>query len=150
MLKTMPLLPHWCVVNPMPAIYDTESATAIEQTAKLYKAVQEMINSYNEFVNEVNPVIEEYFNSVNQNIEEFEQRITKICHDYIKTMDMKISHQDKVINEAVTYMKDNLVKNCTEIVNSAIQNGEIYITHSYDEGLKKLTLYINKSGEGVN
>lgn len=125
MLKTMTLLPHWCVVNPMPAIYDTESATTIEQTAKLYKAVQEMISSYNDFVNEVNPVIEGYFNSVNQNIEEFEERITKICHDYIKTMDMHIAHQDKVINDSVVYIKNNMDRIIYESLLEMKENGSL-------------------------
>lgn len=44
----MEKLPHWVLTDKNPAFYDTESATAIEQTAKLYGAVNELIEDFNQ------------------------------------------------------------------------------------------------------
>lgn len=45
-------LPHWVVNDNRPAFYDTESATAIEQTAKLYGAMSEVIDEVNKKIEE--------------------------------------------------------------------------------------------------
>ena len=48
----LPLLPKWVLTNKLPAFYDMESGTAIEQTAKIYGAMQGMIKDYEKFAEE--------------------------------------------------------------------------------------------------
>ena len=50
----MQLLPKWTMLRPMPVLYDTESATAIEMVGKVYGAMNELIKEYNSFADEVN------------------------------------------------------------------------------------------------
>lgn len=44
-------LPDWCIANEYPAFYDTESMTVLDQTARLYGKVREMIDFTNDAVN---------------------------------------------------------------------------------------------------
>lgn len=125
MLKRIQLLPHWCVSSKYPAFYDTESATAIEQTAKLYGKIQELIEDYNKFVDEINKHILEFINSVNSDQAEFEERMTKVIHDYLDYMNMRMDAQDKEIRDAVSYMKDNLSQSITQIIAEMKEMGEL-------------------------
>ena len=102
------LLPHWCLSDNDPAFYDTESKTAIEQTASLYMQIKKLIDDYNTFADEVNSQIEEYINSTNKNYDEFKADINKLVHDYIITLDSKIAHQDRVIADALEDLKNTL------------------------------------------
>lgn len=45
----IPLLPEWILTGNSPAFYDSESLTAIQQTARLYGAVRELQQAYNDF-----------------------------------------------------------------------------------------------------
>ena len=42
-------LKQWVLTNVKPCLYDTESVTVIQMVAKLYKTIQELIDSYNDF-----------------------------------------------------------------------------------------------------
>lgn len=119
------LLPHWCLTGTRPAFYDTESATAVEQTAKLYGVINEIIDGYNKTVDELNTTITEFIESTNNDQEEFKEHIDKIVHDYIEMLDEKIKLQDKEIAEAVSFMKDNLSESVNQVVQEMVENGEI-------------------------
>lgn len=127
--KRIPTLPNWVINDIFPAVYDTESATAIEQTAKLYMTVKNMVDDYNKFANEVNKTIEEFITGVNSNQECFEKKITKTIHDYIDYMNSKIASQDKVINDTIVYIKDNLKPAIQEVIEQMKESGE------FDEAL---------------
>ena len=43
-------MPTWVLPNTDPAFYDCESGSAIEQTAKVYYKVNELIKAYNAFI----------------------------------------------------------------------------------------------------
>lgn len=124
MIGRIPQLPHWCITDKYPAFYDTESATAIEQTAKLYGAIQEIIKDYNKFAEEVNQIITEFIESANQDQEEFKCKITKIMHDYIAKIDEKIKLQDYKMNEAIDYMKNNIMESISELFREMKENDE--------------------------
>ena len=97
----MKLLPHWILTNKHAAFYDGESATVIEQTAKVYAAMQELITEYNAFVDAINENIKGFEQSTNMTMEEFKTCITNTVSNYINTLDMKV-------DSAVSYMKTNL------------------------------------------
>ena len=120
-----PRLPKWCLTNKLPAFYDLESATAVEQTAKVYGAMQGLIDDYNKFAEEFNKTFEEYVNGLNKDHECFQNSINKIVHDYIAMLDEKIKMQDKVIEDAVKYMKDNLSTSITHLLTEMKEMGEL-------------------------
>ena len=156
MIKRLPL---WNFNNLQPAFNDLESATAVEMVYKLYNKFQELIDDYNAFVTKINEEITNFENDINANQEYFQNKITKLVHDYIATIDMKIACQDKVIADAiknqdeivanaVEYMKTNIVATTTEIVNQAVANGDIILQHTYDEVNKKVSLIITNANGG--
>ena len=118
------LLPVWCITDKYPAFYDTESATAIEQTAKLYGAMRELQEEYNAMVTKVNATITAFINDVNADQEEFECRMTKVIHDYLDYLDTKIKNQNKVVADAVAYMKENLKTSITDLISQMHESGE--------------------------
>lgn len=135
------LLPHWCFTATLPAFYDTESGTAIEQTARLHGVVESLINDYNKYVDEINKTINEFIESSDKDFECFTNKIIKICHDYIKMIDEKIKMQDSVIADAVNYMKTNLGTTLTEVIRSMRDSGELneYVLSAFDDVVDRLT-----------
>ena len=113
-MKRIENLPNWCLVNKNPSFYDTESATVLEETAKVYGKMQELINDYESFANEVNNKITEFTTSTNEDQECFKAEITKILENYIKSIDMKV-------DELTSYLKDNL----TQTIETMMKNGEL-------------------------
>lgn len=90
-------LPFWFITKTRPAFYDVDSATAIEQTAKVYGAMQEMIEDYNKFVDEITKAFNDFTDSTDKDIECFKTHINCICENYITTIDAKVQTQDATI-----------------------------------------------------
>lgn len=137
-------LPHWVLTDAFPAVYDTESVTAISMVARLYGKIEELVADYNEFVDDVNRYIEEFERGMIKDFEEFKSCVMDTMSDYIKTIDMKIVQQDKSIADAIQYMKDNIVATTTQLFNEALANGDITaaLAEDYDSTNEELTLSI--------
>mgnify|MGYP003293753474 FL=1 len=80
----MKRLPHWVLTDSFPAFYDSESLTATQQTARVYGAMQELIDSYNQFVDEINGHIDEHENSLEKDVCEFKSKIIHTMENYIQ------------------------------------------------------------------
>lgn len=137
-------LPHWVLTDTLPAFYDCESATAIQQTAKLYGKIQELITIYNDFVRDVNRYITEFEEGIIKDFNCFQNCVIKTMNDYIESIDTKIELQDNKIQEAIDYMKNNLVSTVTTLFNQAVQNGDIRATllETYDPDNESLVFSI--------
>lgn len=148
-------LPHWVLTDPQPAFYDCESATAIQQTAKIYVKIQELITIYNDFVRDVNRYITEFEDGIIKDFNCFQNCVIKTMNDYIESIDTKIELQDSKIEEsinnqnaiiqnAVNYMKENLVSTVTTLFNNAVHNGDITanLLEAYDSDDESLVLSI--------
>lgn len=148
-------LPHWVLTDTLPAFYDCESATAIQQTAKLYGKIQELITIYNDFVRDVNRYITEFEDGIIKDFNCFQNCVIKTMNDYIESIDTKINlqdlniankfdEQDQIIADAVKYMKENLVSTVTTLFNNAVRNGDITATllETYDSDDESLVLSI--------
>lgn len=137
-------LPHWVLTDLQPAFYDIESGTTLQQTARIYAKMQELIDLYNEFVTKVNKYIKDFEDGIITDFEEFRNCIIKVMNDYIETIDTKINLQDTKIADAIQYMKDNIVSTTIEVFREAILNGEVTATlvETYDPTTEELTLSI--------
>ena len=124
-MNKITLLPKWVFPSTIPSVYDTESGTCLEMTAKVYGAMRELQEGYKEFVEEINKAITEFIEKTNQDQEEFENKINKIMHDYIIKIDEKIKIQDKQIEDTITYIKENISEAISSIIVEMRENGEL-------------------------
>lgn len=128
-------LPPWNLTNKLPAFHDVESATAVQMTSKLYEYMKMFQTDYEKFVEEINKAIDEYNTEMNTDQKCFEEKITKIIHDYIHIIDTKLAHQDREIEEAIVYIKENLEAGITSILEQMKESGELdtAVTNAFDE-----------------
>ena len=157
MIRLKPL-PPIALTNLQPAFYDVESVTAIEMVSKLYSYSQELVNDYNSFVKEVNTYINEFETGIIKDFECFKSCIIKTMNDYIESVDTKLAlqdldiknkftEQDTKINEAIEYMKNNIVATTTTIINQAIENGDLNVGITYDEPTETLNIIVTREGD---
>lgn len=93
-------LPNWHLTNYKPAFYDFESLTVVEQTAKLYGAMQELINEYNE------------------TMKCFTTGILNLTDDFITLSDSKI-------DDAIKFMKTNLTQSIVDLLETMKNDGTL-------------------------
>lgn len=147
------LLPAWTLTNLQPAFYDSESATVLQQMSKVYAKMQELLEDYNSFVKDINTTIDDFQNGIISDFDCFKNCIIKTMNDYISSIDTKInlqdsniankfSEQDTVIENAINYMKDNIVQTTTDVINQAIQDGTMRaeLVEEYNPLTETLTL----------
>jgi wobble nucleotide-excising tRNase len=131
----MEKLPHWRISDKFPALYDLESATAIEQTAKVYGAMQTLIEEYNSYVTALNAQINAFEKSTNTSMESFKKCITDITSNYIQALDTRMS-------VAENYMKTNIEETSQNLLNEAIRLGKISIEEVYDDTTESLNMVV--------
>ena len=119
----MNALPKWVLANPFPAIHDFESLTVIEQTARIYGAMNSLIEEYNKFADTVNEHLSTFTESEQKSREEFEQEITKVMREFVCRME-----KHWVVNMETT---------ARDIINEAIEAGRMLI---YDPDTESLNL----------
>lgn len=143
-------LPIWVITNKYPAIYDSESKTAIEMVARLYGKMEEMIKDYNNYVEQINKAIADFEASINQDFNTFKQEVLRITSDYIACIDMKIQNQDAKIADAIQYMKDNIIQTASNLFTQALENGDITagLDIDYDSTTETLTFSIAAVQDG--
>lgn len=143
MLKPLPI---WTLNEKHPAFFDSESLTAIEQTARVYGKMQELVDSYNSFAADVNETIHDWNNNIISNYNDFRAKIEKITENYIKCVDLKLHEHDKEIRKAIDYMKNNLDRTVTEEVSRSIASGTLTVDLSYLPDSENLNLVIKEGG----
>lgn len=162
-------LPHWVLTNYQSAFYDDESGTVLQALARIYPKIEELITDYNDYVKQIDRIINDFQNGMIDDFECFKKCIIKTMTDYIETIDTKMSVQDSVIadkfnkidetiankfNEqdtnienAIQYMKDNIVATTTNIINQAIENGDLSVGFEYDEPTESLNFIVTREGD---
>lgn len=143
-------LPYWVLTDLQPAFYESESGTVLQQLSRIYPKIQEVINSYNDFVRDVNRYIDEFENGIIKDFDCFKNCIIKTMNDYIESIDTKINLQDMNIQNAIDYMKDNLTQTITNLFNEALTNGDIVasLNIDYTSNTESLVLSIVAESEG--
>lgn len=109
----MNLLPKWALANPFPAIHDFESLTVIDQTARIYGAMQTLIKEYNDFAEAANKQLASFTEDETEARKEFELQITKKMNEFLCSMEQ--------------YLKVNLDETATKVLIEGLSTGSIEI-----------------------
>jgi hypothetical protein len=132
------MLPHWVLENPTAAFYDTESGSSIEQTARVYAKMQELIEDYNKFVDDINKHIADHEAGLYESNEAFKTCIINTIENYIKSIDMRIDFQDmKIANQDAIISEQN----------TRVDDAVIYFKVRVDETIEDLINEMKTSGE---
>lgn len=110
----MKFLPRWCLSNLRPTIYDAESGSVIEQTAKVYGAMNELIEEYNKFADSWNEKIEQFINKTLEDEEAFRVALRQEFQDFINVVELKIMELDNYAKNEVATQLNNMFKQILE------------------------------------
>lgn len=133
-------LPHWVLVDKFPAFYDAESKTTIQQTARLYGKINELIESYNKFIDLINTEIGNYQDGITKDFTDFKNNICKIITDYMYKIDTQIVHQDRMIEEVYDKFKNHMEETVDVLFQEMQDTGELetIIENSVSEFIENL------------
>lgn len=121
----MLLLPKLAMLNTYPAIYDFESLTTIEQTARVYGAMNEMIADWNKFAETVNSTVDNFSETEQEKRAQLEENVKKVLREFVCSMDQ--------------HLKLNLEGTATKLINDAINEGRILV-ETYDPETESLKI----------
>jgi hypothetical protein len=119
----MNTLPKWALANPIPAIHDFESLTVLEQTARIYGAMNQMIDEWNQMIEKIS----DFEKDETESREEFETKITKVIMEFMCSWNQKTA---------------DLEMFAQTILNEAIAAGKLTITEVYDPETESLNMVI--------
>lgn len=97
-------LPQWVLTNKYPSIYDSESKTVTEQTARVYGAMNEMIDGFNQ----QNETIEQAVDYMQKNIV---STATEVVNEGIVTGDIGVELKYDPASEELNITVKGGVKN---------------------------------------
>lgn len=115
-------LPAWVLTNPLPAVHDLESRTSVEMVARLYAAMQSLIEEVNEHIAQVNKTVGENDTELKNALGQFEHKFTCISNDLVqmvreveKKIDGKIAAAiaEAVVNGSIVEIYDPLTESLT-------------------------------------
>ena len=148
-------LPQLVLTDLQPSFYDVVSVSTDQMIAKFYAYLQEWVNDYNSYVNDINALIDEFTRCTDAKFEDFTNCVKDLMTDYIESVDTKIALQDSkidnaieeqntAIQNAIDYMKNNLVTTVNNLFAQALEDGDIRATlgSTYDEPNETLIFYI--------
>lgn len=116
-------LPNWNVPVHSPTNWDFHSATVLEQTARIYDTINQLIDEYNRLVQ----ACSDFSESEQESREDFELKLTKVIREFICSWEQKTT---------------DLETFAETIINEAIQNGKISITEHYNPETESLSLVV--------
>lgn len=139
----MKLLPEWILTSGLPAFRDGESKTAIEQTYKLYQAMQQLIVEYNAFVEHVVEENRRFKEEYQSDIEIFTTEMRQEFQDFIDVVELKLSDVAGSVGEELN------IPELTAEVESMKDQLTALETKVNDEIATQLTALENKVNEEV-
>lgn len=93
----MKKLPDWYLLSENPAFHDMDSKTVIEQTARVYGAMQELIGEHNTFTEDMKNAFYAFTTENHKANENYKTYINKLMYDYIQTVDEKIFQNGELV-----------------------------------------------------
>lgn len=118
----MKLLPIWVIPDTLPAYKDAESKTAIEQTYRVYQAMQDLINEYNTFAEGINTKLTEFKAQYEKDIEVFTTSLRQEFQDFIDTIDIKISALEDTLTISIKEALEPQIQATITEMQTAINN----------------------------
>lgn len=101
-------LPLWVLPDRFPAIFDSESHTAIEMTAKLYGAINDFVNEYNRFATETTQALNEHLEGYRTANETFSTGLRQEFQDFINIIQLKVLALENNSNQAIVTYKNEI------------------------------------------
>lgn len=133
-------LEHWSLSRTVPTFDDRESMTVLELVGKNTTKINEIIDLVNNTIDELNTTIETFTNETNKNYEAFRIEINQKIKDFTDLTELKLAEQDAKIEEAVSYMRENLALAIENELNTLFESGELNIEFTYDESTENLNI----------
>lgn len=99
-------LPNWNLTNSDPGIYDLDSKTAVEMTAKLYKAMQESIDVNNAFLTNIEEIVADYQGATSKDIAAFKIAIEQKFQDFTEALNTKYNYLEVMVQDIELLIKD--------------------------------------------
>lgn len=132
----IPLLPKWHLMPNRPSFYDTDSKTLLELASTLHASMNNVIEEYNNFVEDLNTRIAEFTSQSEANQENFAVGMRQEFQDFIDTIALKTTEMDNKINGMIA----DQVSITRGVINEAIRLGKVTIVESYDEETESLNM----------
>ena len=118
-------LPSWVLVNRFPAFYESESLTSVEQTSRVYAKMNELIESYNKYVEQVNAELVELETKHDADYSCTVNTIIKLTSDYMGMVDLKLTRMDRKLAENYKAFTDNVLETIQQMIDEMKANGEL-------------------------
>lgn len=139
------LLGKWNLHDNKYSFYDIESLTLTEMSSRLHGKMNELIEDYNKFVDNTNKIVDDFKSGVIEDLEAYETAMRQEFQDFIDVVNLKVMEQDNKIDDAVSYMKTNLISSALAVIEQALSNKGIAISTTYDEENEALSfVYANE------
>ena len=143
-MSRIPLLPKW-VLPSGSSIYDLESATLSEMVPKLYGAMRNLINDYNNLADELNEEIRNFTGSSSKEIANFKKSIENRLICQFQAMDTAFA---KMKVDILKYSDDKIAEIYDQYLNGYVDQrisekiaaGDINITLVYDPVTESLNV----------
>lgn len=110
-------LPPWIETGIQPAFYDKESGTVLQQTARMYAKVNELVENVNDYIEQFNDYVEQF------------NELYNYVHDYFDNLDV----QEEINNKIDAMVEDGTFQTVFDI----------YVTPKINELTANLTAEIN-------
>lgn len=99
-------LPHWIYTDLRPAFYETESLTAVEMVARLYKHIQEHTDKLNEYCHDVDTFVADYKEFMEKDIEAFKIAIEQKHEDFTEVLNTRYESLELLCKDIAYIIKD--------------------------------------------
>lgn len=122
-------LPPWVETNCQPAFYDLESGTCLQQTARMYAKVNQLIRNFNELSDEVKDYINQFV-ELRTYVEEYFDNL-----DVQEEVNTKLNEmaEDGTLQEIiVNYIQDQMLDNVEFLFNEQLNLNESYYSVTSD------------------
>lgn len=138
---------HWSLHRVLPSVSDTESLTVLELVGKNTNKINEIVDLVNNHIDTVNDLINEFINETSTNLESFKIQMEQKFKDFTDIIDLKMDSQDKLINDSIVYIKENLntyiIENFQLAIEDMVRKGTLKLVLKYDEENESLMLDVS-------
>lgn len=146
--KPLQRLPHWGITDSKAAFFDTESVTAIEQTARVYGKINEVVAVMNDFTHTIENAENEHKEQIENNVTELKECMKNRMISHTKNIDNKINIQNKKVNDAVAFMKDKIEESISDVINESISKSDIQVGIKYSDVNENLMIIAGNESLG--